>query len=236
MEMKNLVYLILSVFFLSCATEEQLITNGTVIDIEGNEYPTVIINGQEWMAENLRTATYNNGDPIPNITDFNQWSELATGAWVYYNNDSIYETPHGKLYNWYAATDSRNSCPTGWHIPSTAEWRNLIEFLGSDGSPNWFSNNVAGGKMKSTGLQYWNTPNSGASNESGFSGHGSGTRRCLDNADFFGIRNFCWWWSIDVAGNGNGMIWNYNLMYDEIGAVEGVLNAKDGISIRCVKD
>ena len=95
---------------------------GAGVTYGGVNYPTVVLgNGQEWMAENLRTTTYANGDPIPNVTDPNQWGALTTGAWAHYNNDSQYENPYGKLYNWYAVDDSRNVCPTGWHVPSDAE-------------------------------------------------------------------------------------------------------------------
>jgi len=138
-----------------------------VTDIDGNEYATIQIGTQVWMAENLRTTKYCNGDPIPNVTDSLQWVNLATGAWAHNNNYSQYENLYGKLYNWYAVDDSRNICPCNWHVPTDAEWTTLIDYLGGEG--------VAGGKMKSTGTQYWLSPNTDATNESGFSGLPGGT-------------------------------------------------------------
>lgn len=137
-----------------------------VTDIDGNTYQTIIINGQEWMAENLRTTKYADGDPIPNVTDANQWSNLTTGAWAHYNNDSQYENPYGKLYNGYTISDPRNVCPTDWHISTDAEYSLLSDYLGGQG--------VAGGKMKSIDSQYWSGLNLYATNESGFSGRPGG--------------------------------------------------------------
>jgi hypothetical protein len=104
---------------------------GPGVTFNGYTYSTIILgNGQEWMAENLRTTSYANGDPIPNVTDGPQWSNLfGTGAWAHYNNDSQYENPYGKLYNWYTIADIRNICPTGWHVPSDAEWTILREMV-----------------------------------------------------------------------------------------------------------
>jgi len=86
---------------------------GSMTDQQGNVYKTIVIGSQEWMAENLKTSIYRNGEPIENVTDNAQWVGLATGARCYYNNDSQYECPYGKLYNWYAVADPRNLCPTG---------------------------------------------------------------------------------------------------------------------------
>ena len=89
-----------------------------ITDVEGNQYATVIIGSQEWMAENLKTTKYANDEIIPNVTDDAQWSNLSTIAWAYFDNNSLYDNPYGKLYNWYVAADPRNVCPTGWHVPS----------------------------------------------------------------------------------------------------------------------
>jgi uncharacterized protein (TIGR02145 family) len=117
------------------------------------------------MAENLRTTKYANGNSIPNVTDNNQWSNLTTGAWSHYNNDSQLENPYGKLYNFYAVEDARNVCPTGWHVPSLLEWNALIDYLGGD--------SIAGVRMKHDNVEYWpNDPTWGfatGTNESGLS-------------------------------------------------------------------
>ena len=136
-------------------------TYGTMTDQEGNVYKTIVIGTQEWMAENLKTSIYRNGDVIENVTNNVQWSNLTTGALASYNNDSQYDCPYGKLYNWYAVADPRHVCPTGWHEPTDGEWTMLTDYLGGEA--------VAGGKMKSTFTQYWLYLNQYATNESGFS-------------------------------------------------------------------
>jgi uncharacterized protein (TIGR02145 family) len=205
---------------------------GLGVTFNGYTYSTVILgNGQEWMAENLRTTTYANGNPIPNITG-TQWSSLTTGAWCHYNNSSQYENPYGKLYNWYAVADPRNVCPSGWHVPTDAEWSTFINYLdpnaaGGDNIPN-----TAGGKMKSTGTQYWQSPNSGASNESGFSGLPGGV--CGPNTSFANFGVYGYWWTsteantfyswLRVLGNYNGHV------------SKGANDKRDGLSVRCIKN
>ena len=158
---------------------------GSVTDIDGNIYGTIVIGNQEWMAENLTVEHYANGDLIPNVTDNAQWGYLSTGAWCYYNNDPQFECPYGKLYNCYTVADPRNVCPTGWHVPTDAEYTILTNYLGG-ALP-------VGAKMKSTGLQYWLNPNYAATNESGFSGLPGGNRY---NSGTFGLVGyFGYWWS-----------------------------------------
>ena len=106
---------------------------GSVTDIDGNTYRTIVIGEQEWMAENLMVEHYANGDWIPNVTNDAQWGNLSTGAWCYYNNDPQFECPYGKLYNWYTVADPRNVCPTGWHVPTDAEYTILTNYLGGAG-------------------------------------------------------------------------------------------------------
>ncbi len=214
----------------------QLYTPGAgVTDIDGNTYQTIIINGQEWMAENLRTTKYANGDPIPNVTDANQWSNLTTGAWVHYNNDSQYENSYGKLYNWHAVDDSRNVCPTGWHVPSDNEWSTFINYLdpNADGGN---VNNIAGGKMKNTGIQYWQSPNVDATNESGFLGLPGGARRS-DNGVFVSIGNSCSWWSSTEYDDKEPFnAWHRSLGYLLGSAGRYRSNKNFGFSIRCIKN
>ncbi|MBA4410758.1 MAG: hypothetical protein C0397_15205 [Odoribacter sp.] len=129
-------------------------------------YKSVIIGNQEWMADDLKNNVFCNGDPIPEVKDFSEWSGLETAAWVYVNNDKLKYGTFGKLYNWYAVNDKRNICPCGWHVPSYGEWEELIKYLGGP--------DVAGGKMKSLGTiqtsdGFWYEPNTGATNSSGFS-------------------------------------------------------------------
>jgi len=107
-------------------------TYGTMTDQQGNVYKTIVIGTQEWMAENLKTTIYRNGNAIANITDYTQWSGLTTGAWASYANDSQLDCPYGKLYNWYAVADPRHVCPTGWHVPTDGEWTSLTDYLGGE--------------------------------------------------------------------------------------------------------
>jgi uncharacterized protein (TIGR02145 family) len=197
----------------------------TVTDIDGNVYRTVQIGGQCWTAENLRTTTYANGDPIPNVTDSTAWTELTTGAWVHYDNNASYENPYGKLYNWYAVLDPRNVCPTNWHVPTDGEWTVLTDYLGGE--------SVAGGKMKSTGTQYWQDLNTGATNESGFSGLPGGFRYYSNGTfNFLGYNGY--WWSASESGAENA--WYRTLSTYNAGIYRYSINKRDGFSVRCLRD
>lgn len=202
---------------------------GTVTDQDGNSYATIQIGNQTWMAENLRTSTYCNGDTIPNVTDNLAWENLTNGAWSHYDNNSQYEIPYGKLYNWYAVDDSRNICPCGWHVPSHEEWKVLTDSLGES---------VAGGKMKSTGTQFWESPNTDATNESGFSGLPGGFRNI--RGSFHNVGESSFWWSSESSlwrpPTTYGLEW-FLSMYNLSGSVsDSYSNKKKGLSVRCIKD
>ncbi|MCP4124275.1 MAG: hypothetical protein GY751_21215, partial [Bacteroidetes bacterium] len=205
---------------------------GTVTDIDGNTYNTVVIGTQEWMGENLRTAKYQNGDAIPNVTGSSEWVNLSTGAFCWYDDDNQYESPYGKLYNWYAVVDDRNVCPVGWHLPTDEEWTVLADFLGGVGGEY-----VAGGKMKSTGTiqagtGLWSEPNEGATNESGFSGFPGGVH--LYNGDFFSISDYGYWWSDKQYDASNA--WGRSLNYYDAILFRGYYEKVSGLSCRCVRD
>jgi uncharacterized protein (TIGR02145 family) len=210
---------------------------GLGVTFNGYTYSTVILgNGQEWMAENLRTANYANGDPIPNVTDATQWGNLTTGAWVHYNNDSQYENPYGKLYNWYTVADPRNVCPTGWHVPTDSEWNLLVKYIDNQADTicgGCSQSAIAGGKMKSTGTQYWLSPNTDATNQSGFSGLPGGNRGIVGT--FYGIGVYSLWWSSSEYGANNA--WGRVLLYDN-GNVDRSSNGgkASGFSVRCLKN
>lgn len=201
---------------------------GTVTDVDGNEYSTIIIGDQEWMAENLRTTKYCNGDNIRNIRSNSEWRHPSVNgeaaAWAHYNNDSLYETLYGKLYNWYVIADERNVCPCGWHVPSHTEWEKLIDYLGGD--------SIAGGKMKSSGTQYWESPNANASNESGFSALPGGSRDFNATFDFKDQYGY-WWVSTYIEGVS---AWCHVLSYDNDEVTTYFFYKTSGLSIRCVKD
>lgn len=121
-----------------------------VIDIDGNSYRTVIIGNQEWMAQNLRTTTYNDGTPIYNAREFFDWEVCTTGAYVWYNNAISYKDTYGALYNWYAVETGR-LCPDGWRVPSSEDWEELTDYLGGQAP--------AAQKMKARGTEHWLSPN-----------------------------------------------------------------------------
>ena len=196
---------------------------GNMTDQEGNVYKTIFIGTQEWMAENLKTTIYRNGNAIDNVTDNAQWVSLTTGAWALYNNDSQFDCPYGKLYNWYAVVDPRHVCPTGWHEPTDGEWTILTDYLGVS---------VAGGKMKSTGLQYWIDPNQDATNESGFSGLPGGYRSYDGNFSTVGIGGFLWSSSESLTTTA----WFRYLSYDSGSASQANGSKQGGISVRCLRD
>jgi uncharacterized protein (TIGR02145 family) len=200
-------------------------TTGTVSDIEGNIYNTVSIIGQVWMAENLKTTKYVNGDPIPNVTDSLLWISLATGAYCNYNNDTSYVNTYGRLYNWYAVNENRRLAPAGWHLPTSSELITLISNLGGA--------EFAGGKIKEVGLTHWADPNDGATNESGYTALPGGFRN--PDAGFFDIGFSSIWWS--ASENDAWLAWYYAVWYGGSGlGLADYFSKTGGLSVRCLKD
>jgi uncharacterized protein (TIGR02145 family) len=209
------------------------LTYGSVSDIDGNNYKTIRIGSQLWMAENLKTTRYNDGTSIPDVTDDTEWRNLTTGGYSWYNNGAeTFKAIYGALYNWYAVTDSRNICPTGWHVPAVQEWNALTTFLGDE--------IVAGGKLKEAGTTHWLSPNTGATNESGFTLLPGGMRIYNPeggNADT----------QFEFIGSQSGL-WSTSATYDIYAAYipayysepgfyrEYVVPKSTGLSVRCLKD
>jgi len=209
--------------------------SGTVTDIDGNVYKTVTIGTQVWMAENLKTTKYRNGDLIgtttPAILDYSGQS-TPKYQWAVGGNESNVAT-YGRLYTWFAATDSRNICPTGWHLPTDAEWTTLITFLGGE--------DVAGGKLKESGTTHWKSPNTGATNSSGFTSLPVGNHWPEDNLFTNDGTYIFYWSSTDATGNAyNGWQWFLYIKFD--GSFAAMSNGGDGdtgysgFSVRCIKD
>jgi uncharacterized protein (TIGR02145 family) len=199
--------------------------DNTVTDRDGNIYPTIILGDKEWMATNLKVTHYRNGDAIPLVTD-NGWAYLISGARCYFNNDSVTNKPiYGALYNWYAVNDGRKICPTGWHVPTHDEWfYSLYSWIGSPG----------GGKLKETGTAHWSSPNTGATNETCFSGLPGGWRMITISSPPFAfyqnMGSYANWWSATaniieyLQNNNTGNFWWTNM------------DSGYGASVRCVKD
>lgn len=198
----------------------------TVKDIEGNVYKTITIGTQTWMAENLRTTKYRNGDSIPEVTDTPAWISLNTGAFCNYNNTKDNDTivTYGRFYNYYAVADSRNICPAGWHVSTDADWTTLTDYLGGV--------KVAGGKLKEKGLTHWSNSNIGATNETGFTALAGG-HRYLDEP-FRNLRDSGNWWSI--LGNDEPTDWYRYITCCATSVTRNNSGKKSGFSVRCVKD
>ena len=205
-------------------------STGTVTDIDGNVYHTVTIGTQTWMVENLKTTRYNDGTAIPLVTDGNEWSNLTTPGYCWYNNDeAAFKTPYGALYNWFTVNTGKLA-PTGWHIPTDVEWTILSTYLGSAA--------VAGGKMKSTGTieagtGLWYSPNTGATNESGFTAVPAGELNSVDFT-FYSIGYDSRWWCSTYSSDNYAWYWALYDSYVNIGMFYGPRD--NGWSVRCLRD
>jgi uncharacterized protein (TIGR02145 family) len=199
----------------------QLISAGAITDADMNVYPVVKIGTQYWMAANLRTRKYYDGTDIPLVFDDTEWQNLTTPGYCWYEyNEGVYGS-FGALYNWYAV-NTGILCPKGWHVPSDDEWTILSTYLGGE--------SVAGGKMKS--VTGWDDPNTGATNESGFSGLPGGDRYA--EGTFHLVGHFGGWWSsTELSAD---YVWGWSLIYSDaygsrIGVGKGI-----GFSVRCLRD
>jgi uncharacterized protein (TIGR02145 family) len=200
------------------------ITYGEMIDQEGNVYKTVMIGNKEWMAENLNTSLYRNGNEIQTGLAPANWQTSVSGAWQYYNQEEIHECPHGKMYNWYAVNDARGLCPAGWHVPTEADWSGLEIALGGQ--------LVAGNKMKATGTVYWLGGNAGATNESGFSALGSGFYYFYGS--FEGLTQGVNFWSATSFDASSA--WVRTISFDMPNLALSIYPKNSAFHIRCVRD
>jgi uncharacterized protein (TIGR02145 family) len=199
-------------------------------DGDGNNYPVIQIGTgkcapQNWMAENLKTTKFKDGKTsILNVTDYAAWTALSTPAYCWYNNDAAYKATYGALYNWYTVSTG-NLCPTGWHVPTDAEWTTLTNyFLGGE--------SVAGGKLKETGTTHWANPNTGATNETGFTALPGGYRS--PDGAFCCIGSYGKWWS--ALGSDASEAWVRYLSNSFSGVSRSLFNKNYGLSVRCLKD
>jgi uncharacterized protein (TIGR02145 family) len=203
-------------------------------DGDNNYYPVVQIKTQLWMAENLRTTLYNDGSSIPNITVNATWEALTTGAYGDYDNTPSNSSTYGRLYNWYAVDNNtatkvasnggKNVCPAAWHVPSHAEWTTLTTFLGGA--------SVAGGKLKETGTTHWITPNTGSTNETGFTGLPGGSLNYF--GAFATLGNYGYWWSSTEYSTTNALLRFMYYYYTDVSRDN--YDKRNGFSVRCVRD
>lgn len=196
----------------------------TVTDYDGNVYHTITIGTQVWMVENMKTTHFNDGTTIPLVTDTTSWNNLSTPAYCWYNNSSSYKTPYGALYNWYTV-NSGKLAPTGWRVPTDADWTVLSAYLGGV--------SVAGGKLKESGTTHWLSPNTGATNETGFTALPGGYRN-LSPTLYTDMGYDATWWS-STEGNSNSA-WCRDMSYSDASLISGNYYKNYGFSVRCVKN
>ena len=203
--------------------------------------PNVTIGNQIWSTRNLDVTTYRDGTPIPQVTDPTEWLNLTTGAWCYYANNAANGTTYGKLYNWYAvagihdndpSTPNKILAPTGWHVPTDAEWTTLTTFLGGE--------SISGGKMKSTGTivantGLWLNPNTAATNESGLTVLPGGFRDDLGGSTG-SISYVSYLWSSSENVSDFAFVWTRKLSWGTGLTYRSFVNKYGGISVRLVKD
>ena len=208
------------------------------IDADGNSYATVKIGDQIWMAENLKTTKYRNGEPISNVTNKSQWNELSikpASAQCAYNNDHINSNKYGRLYNWYAVSDSRNIAPPGWHVPSDGEWNKMTDYLD-------INHNIFGPEAKALAATIeWPTYSSVfecisdqliKNNVTGFTALPGGFR--WECGEFVSIGYGGYLWS--YTEKDTSTVWRRLLGFEDRPIVRGAFNKCCGLSVRCVKD
>lgn len=219
---------------------------GPVIDIDGNVYNTVTIGGQTWMVENLKTTMYNDGNPIPNVTDDTEWQMLTTPAYCWYDNDTVNKATYGALYNWFAV-NSGKLAPVGWHVSTDEDWEILVKNLvtygynydGSITEDDFISNNKVGKALSATSDWYpsnvqgaiGNTDYPTKRNATGFYAFPCGARS--SNFVEFGIHSY--WWSYSEL-----MLMDFanvrDIYYNSSGLYTTNRQIHIGLSVRCVKD
>jgi uncharacterized protein (TIGR02145 family) len=211
---------------ISCSIDSLLnpaLKYDSIVDIDGNTYPTITINGRKWMAQNLRTTRYANGDPIPNLSDNLEWISATSGAWCYYANDSSYNCNYGKLYNWFAITDKRNICPSGWRVLTGEDWGELV--AGVSNQKDWLN---ASKGWEDTVIY---------KNLSGMSLIPGGLRG--NHAGFFELNNIAWFGLPNKNPNGSAL--SLSKWYENITGTNGFgywnyFTSVTGTSVRCVQN
>jgi uncharacterized protein (TIGR02145 family) len=224
----EVILLVLSVCLFHSCKKDPVIKDDKIRDGAGNVYTSVKIGNQEWLVENLKTTRYRNGDLIgttssPTLDITNESSPKY--QWAYHGNESNVNA-YGRLYTWYTVTDSRNICPTGWHVATAEEWNMLVTFSGGY--------SVAGGKLKETGTIHWQSPNGGATNETGFTALPGGSRNI--DGTFTSIGNFGFWWSFLEYSYSTSSVWIMYLNKENSDVYSDYYAKNYGYSVRCIKD
>jgi uncharacterized protein (TIGR02145 family) len=188
-----------------------------------DKWQPLTIGSQVWMLKNLDVDHYRNGDSITEVKENDIWSKLKTGAWCYFNNSDSLGKIYGKIYNWFAVDETRGLAPSGWHIASEDEWITLTLYLGGK--------YVAGGKLKEIGTTHWNSPNEGATNESGFTALPGSLRNF--NGDFYWNYQGDWWTSTEFSTSD---AWFRTIYYYDFSIDSYHYFKVASFSVRCIMD
>ncbi len=230
---------LLNVGITACDKTDELggiTSTGTMKDADGNMYNTVKIGNQIWMAENLKTTKYNDGTPIPNIKDNDEWTNLTTGAYCNYDNLESNLGIYGRLYNWYAV-ETGKLAPKGWHVPTDDDWTILINYLIDNvyekgentiakalcAKTNWELSDIAG------------TPGAAPenNNSTGFTALPGGSRSST-NGTFNNIELMGYWWSSTEYYDYSAFFWG--MTYTHEGYMNIDINKEYGFSVRLIRD
>jgi uncharacterized protein (TIGR02145 family) len=199
---------------------------GCVADVEGNIYKTIHVDNKWWMAQNLATTLFNDGDSIPYVVSDSEWDTIDKSAYCWSENDQdLYGEIFGGLYNWHAVA-SEKLCPEGWHVPSDSEWSSFIEFIGGM--------NSAGKKLREVGLTHWTSSESKATNEFGFTAIPGGYRS--ESGSYWDIGSYAYWWTSteDTVLTDWAIYWH--IPYGDSTIRKKIREFRNGFSVRCVKD
>ncbi|MGA1976606.1 MAG: FISUMP domain-containing protein [Bacteroidales bacterium] len=212
------------------SSDAEFTTDGTLTDVDGNKYRTITIGSQVWTAENLRTTKFSDGTPIQLVPD-TTWKNLTSSAYCWNNNDSATACLDslGALYTWYVvditSNGVKNVCPTGWHVPSSTEWNTMITYLSGS--------YVAGGKLKEAGTSHWISPNTGATDESGFRALPANIRMADGTFGSPG-GSFGYWWTSSEYDPLNAYF--REVRFDVSTIYIGDYPKNSGLSIRCIQN
>jgi len=225
-------YVVMLLLFDGCEKEEKAdsiffnpsITYGSMTDQDGNSYKTVNIGSQLWMAQNLRATRFNDYTKINHVKDSIAWNGLSSPAYCWYLNDnSSQQNIYGALYNWYAVNTGK-LCPTGWHVPTDPEWTALTTYLGGE--------IISAGKLKEAGITNWLDPNTGATNESGFTALPGGFRAIDGTFNNIGSNGY---WDSGTEYNASNR-YGREMHNDGSDVIRGPYGKRRGLSVRCLKD
>jgi uncharacterized protein (TIGR02145 family) len=204
--------------------DDKSFTTEQLKDADGNVYTTITIGTQVWMVENLKTTKYNDGTAIPLVSDAGAWAVLNAPGYCWYNNDeAANKATYGALYHWLTGNTGK-LCPTGWHVPTDSEWTTLTDYLGGE--------SISGSKLKEAGTIHWLSPNTGATNESGFTALPGGFRAIDGTFNNIGSNGY---WDSSTEYNASNR-YGREMHNDGSDVIRGPYGKRRGLSVRCLKD